>query len=110
MVVDGAVRDVDDIVRLGFSVFARHICPRAGTFAEIGEWQTTVVCGRIPVSPGDWVVGDVSGVAVVPSGRLESVAAAAETLLAKEEHLEDSLRRGGSLLEAGAAYKRTIAS
>ena len=66
-VVDGAVRDVDEIIRLGFPVFSRHVCPRAGTFAEIGEWQTTICCGRIPVSPGDWIVADRLGTVVVPS-------------------------------------------
>ena len=37
VIVDGAVRDVEDIIALGFPVFSRHVVARAGTFAEIGE-------------------------------------------------------------------------
>lgn len=108
VIMDGAVRDVDDILRLEFPVFTRHVCPRAGTFAEIGEWQTTICCGRVPVSPGDVIIADISGVVVVPSAKVEQAAAATEKLLFKESHLDESLRAGRSLSEAGAAYKRAI--
>ena len=41
-VLDAAVRDTQEIVSLNFPVFSRYVCPRAGTFSEIGEWQTTI--------------------------------------------------------------------
>lgn len=102
-VLDAAVRDIDDIVGLGFPVFSRHICPRAGTFAEIGEWDTIVCCGRIPVRPGDWVVADASGVAVVPIEIIEDVFAAAGAIHAREAKMVRFLEMGKSLAEAAAA-------
>ena len=102
-VVDGAVRDVDDIVALGFPVFSRGVCPRAGTFAEIGEWATTICCGRVPVRPGDWVVGDSSGLVVVPAERLSEVREKTEAIHRREAALTPLLLAGKSFAEALAA-------
>jgi 4-hydroxy-4-methyl-2-oxoglutarate aldolase len=99
-VVDAAVRDVDDIVALGFPVFSRHVTPRAGTFDKIGEVQTIVCCGRIPVRPGDWVVGDRNGVVVVPIEVRDEVFAKAKAIHAREAALAVELKKGKSFPEA----------
>lgn len=99
-VLDAAVRDVDEIVELGFPVFSRHICPRAGTFAEIGELQTTICCGRVPVSPGDWIVADRSGIVVIPPDMLEQAAVVAQAIHDREAALAKRLAAGDSFEEA----------
>jgi regulator of RNase E activity RraA len=103
-VLDAAVRDVDDIVGIGFPVFSRHICPRAGTFAEIGEWQTTICCGRIPVNPGDWVVADASGIVIIPAEMTDEVFAQATQVHRREADIAKSLERGLSFAESAAMY------
>lgn len=103
VVVDGAVRDIDEIIKPGFPVFSRHICPNAGTFAEIGEWQTTVCCGRIPVNPGDWVVADRMGAVVVPKAILEDVFVAAQIIDQREKAMSKHLLQGKTLSEAALA-------
>lgn len=105
-IVDGAVRDIDDIVTLPFPVFSRFICPRAGTFAEIGEWQTTICCGRIPVVPGDWIVADRSGITVVPQALCDQVAAEAAAIHQREIRISDGLAAGLTLADAAAAAKQ----
>ncbi len=105
-VLDAAVRDVDDIIAIGFPVFSRHIAPRAGTFAEIGEWETVVCCGRIPVRPGDWVVGDRNGVVVVPAEMLEAVRRKAQEIHTREASLYPLLKKGKSLAEASQAIEK----
>jgi regulator of RNase E activity RraA len=102
-VVDGAVRDVDEIAALGFPVFSRYVCPRAGTHAEIGEWQTTICCGRVPVNPGDWVVADSSGITIVPSELRAQIARDAAAICDREVLISERLRAGKSLAEAVAA-------
>lgn len=102
-VLDAAVRDVDDIVTLEFPVFSRYVCPRAGTFAEIGEIQTTVCCGRTPVSPGDWIVADRSGIVVVPPDLLAKVAATAQEIHEREAAIATRLEAGDSFEEAAIA-------
>ena len=104
-VVDGAVRDVDEIVQVGFPVFSRFICPRAGTHAQIGEWQTTICCGRIPVAPGDFVVADRSGVAIVPRELCSQVAQEAANIFARELRIAGELRAGQTLADAAAAAR-----
>jgi 4-hydroxy-4-methyl-2-oxoglutarate aldolase len=93
-VLDASVRDVGDIISLGFPVFSRHICPRAGTFAEIGELQVTICLGRVPVNPGDWIVADRSGIVVVPPAMLEGVAKEAQAIHAREDALANRLALG----------------
>jgi 4-hydroxy-4-methyl-2-oxoglutarate aldolase len=99
-IVDAAVRDVDDIIALGFPVFSRHVAPRAGTFDEIGELQQIVCCGRIPVRPGDWVVGDRNGVVVVPAELHDDVLEKAREIHAREAALANALKKGKSFPEA----------
>ena len=67
-VVDGLVRDVAAIQRLGdFPVFARGITPIGPLQRGPGEINYPVSVGGIVVTPGDVIVADLSGVVVVPS-------------------------------------------
>jgi 4-hydroxy-4-methyl-2-oxoglutarate aldolase len=99
-ILDAAVRDVGEIVELGFPVFSRHICARAGTFAEIGELQTTICCGRIPVNPADWVVADRSGIAFVPQDMINDVGQETARINAREAAIASRLVLGESFEEA----------
>jgi regulator of RNase E activity RraA len=66
LVVDGAIRDVDELIALGFPVFSRTIsaggCDKDGP----GEINVGVACGNTVVMPGDIIVGDSQGVVVIP--------------------------------------------
>ena len=99
-VLDAAVRDVDQIVSLGFPVFSRHICPRAGTFADIGEWQTLICCGRLPIQPGDWIVADNSGIALIPVLMLPELLERATAIHHREDRIEQALLNNKTLAEA----------
>ena len=68
VVVDGAIRDVDEIEALGFPVFAAAVVPTPPHRERTGEVGVTVTCGGLAVSPGDYVYGDADGVVVVPAG------------------------------------------
>ena len=102
VVLDAAVRDVDDIAAMQFPVFSRYICPRAGTFDKIGEWDTIICLGRVPVRPGDWVVADCNGVVIVPSEMRQQVLDQARRIVKKEAALQPLLRDGKSFAEAAA--------
>lgn len=106
VVIDGAVRDVDDILELAFPVFTRHVAARAGTFAEIGQWQVTICCGRVPVSPGDWIVADRNGVVVVPPDIKSQAFAKAREIHVKEAGLTPHLINGKNFKESLAALER----
>lgn len=67
VVVDGLIRDLPAIRRLGdFPVFARGVTPIGPLHRGPGEINYPVCIGGIVVNPGDLVVGDLNGVVVVP--------------------------------------------
>lgn len=76
VVCDGAWRDVDDIRLLGFPIFGRGLSPYSPPKARFGEVNVPVNCGGVVVEPGDVVVADEGGVAVVPRRHLDEVVAA----------------------------------
>lgn len=66
IVVDGPIRDVDEIAALGIPVYATGSTP-GGPYKEgPGEVNTPISCGGVSVSPGDIVLGDSDGVIVIP--------------------------------------------
>jgi 4-hydroxy-4-methyl-2-oxoglutarate aldolase len=66
-VMDGATRDIEQILQIGFPVFSMGFSPldSAGR-QEVVEHGTEIRCGNATVRPGDWVVGDIIGVVVIP--------------------------------------------
>jgi 3-hexulose-6-phosphate synthase / 6-phospho-3-hexuloisomerase len=97
IVVDGAIRDVDDIAAMEFPAFSRNIAPNAGEPKGFGEIGTEVVCGDIEVSPGDWVIGDDSGVMVIPKERAVEIANRALDVKERENRLREEIKRGSTL-------------
>lgn len=97
VVIDGAVRDVDDIRALRFPVFARGTVPNAGDPKGLGEIGTEITCCSQSVRPGDWIVGDESGVVVVPRERAYEIARRALEVRKNEERLREEIKRGSTL-------------
>jgi RraA family protein len=66
VVIDGYVRDRDEIEALGLPVFCRGETVAASPKTGPGEINVPVSCGGVVIHPGDVVVGDGNGVVVVP--------------------------------------------
>jgi len=98
-VIDGAVRDCDEIAELGYPCFARAITPRGPHKGFGGVIDGPIACGGLPVHPGDLIVADCDGVTVVPFDRAEKVLEAANAILAKEERALETVANGGTLAE-----------
>ncbi|MBU4374038.1 MAG: orotidine 5'-phosphate decarboxylase [Euryarchaeota archaeon] len=99
VVIDGAVRDVDDIRRLDFPVFATSIVPNAGEPKGFGEINAEIRCGGETVKPGDFIVGDDNGVVVVPKERGYEIARRAVEVEKNERRIRDEIKRGKTLSE-----------
>ncbi|MHA1131703.1 MAG: 3-hexulose-6-phosphate synthase, partial [Candidatus Helarchaeota archaeon] len=56
VVIDGAVRDIEDIREMKFPLFARHVTSAAGAPKGFGEINVEIECGGSHVAPGDWIV------------------------------------------------------
>jgi 3-hexulose-6-phosphate synthase/6-phospho-3-hexuloisomerase len=105
VVIDGAVRDVDDIRRLQFPVFAKATVPNAGEPKGLGEINAEISCCGQIVRPGDWIIGDESGVVVVPKERAYEVARRALEVKKTEERIREEIRRGRTLSQVSALTK-----
>ena len=64
-IVDGLVRDLPGLIEAGLPVYARGVTPFGPLHRGPGELNYSVSCGGIVVNPGDIVVADASGIAVV---------------------------------------------
>ena len=97
VVIDGAVRDVDDIRRLKFPVFAVSIVPNAGEPKGFGEINAEIKCGGQTVRPGDYIVGDDNGVVVIPGERGYEIARRAVEVEKNESRIRDEIMKGKTL-------------
>lgn len=97
VVIDGAVRDIDSILELGLPVFSRNVSPNAGEPKGHGEIGIEVVVGGQRVRPGDWIVGDLSGVVVVPRERAQEIANRSLDVLEHENRVREEIQRGSTL-------------
>jgi 4-hydroxy-4-methyl-2-oxoglutarate aldolase len=99
LVIDGGVRDVAALEDHGFPVFASTVALPGATKSQRGSVGLPVAVAGVPVRPGDWVVGDVDGVVVVPGPELGAVLEAARTRTAKEQGYFEALRSGATTVE-----------
>lgn len=90
-VIDGLVRDIAEIRDCSFPVFARGLVPKPGGKHGEGILNGPVSCGGVAVQPGDWIIADEEGIAVVPAGQLEETRAAAAKRAEKDsaQHLDE---------------------
>ena len=105
VVIDGAVRDVDDIRIMKFPLFAKAVVPNAGEPKGFGEINAEIQCGGQYVRPGDWIIGDESGVVVIPAERAYEIARRALEVRKNEERIREEIRRGNTLSEVAELIK-----
>jgi len=99
LVIDACVRDCDALAAHGFPVFSTGLALTGASKVLPGAIGRAVTVGDVAVEPGDWVVGDVDGVVVLPGGDVDAVVAAGKARAAKEAALFRVLRDGGSTVE-----------
>ena len=106
-VIDGSVRDVAELRRIGFPVWSRRISPATSVGRMVGaEKQVPVKCGDILVNPGDYIVGDTDGVVVVPAAAAERVIELLKQYDDKESKMIPIIEKEKSMLKALEIYNR----
>ncbi len=99
LVIDGCVRDTDDIEKLGFPVFARGLNILGTGKERGGSIGSQISIGDIEINRGDVIVGDRDGLVVIPSDRLDEVVIACAAREEKEEEVRCRLKAGETSLE-----------
>ena len=99
-VIDGGVRDVAYLQKIGFPVFATGIVPSTSVHHyRFAGANVPVVCDGVPVRAGDIIVADQDGVAVVPRESAEKVLALAQQLDFKEHSMYPIIEKTKSIVE-----------
>ncbi|TRW80953.1 methyltransferase [Mycolicibacterium sp. 018/SC-01/001] len=102
-VIDGAVRDAEGLQGYGMPVFARAITPAGPYKFGPGRLQVPIAVGGVAVLPGDLIVGDGDGVAVIPTAMAEAVTEAAEAVQIDEAERRQRYESG---IPAAAGERR----
>jgi 4-hydroxy-4-methyl-2-oxoglutarate aldolase len=94
LLVDAAVRDLEELRELGLPVWARWVRVRGAGKDGVGSLDEPVSVGGCRIATDDIVVMDADGAAVVPSARIDAVATAAREREQREAIKRERLRSG----------------
>lgn len=104
-VIDGVCRDVERIRELRYPIFTRGCFMMTGKErVELSEVNVPVAISDVRVNPKDIVIGDDSGVVIVPREKAVEVLNIAMQIHQAEEAIEAEIRKGMSLREARRAH------
>jgi len=106
LIVDGGVRDLEEIVEFGLPVFARHLVPTTGRLRlKVEAINHTVTVDGVTIEPGDIVVADGTGIAVIPIGHVDEVLSLAAEFDRDDTRAVEDLKNGLSFSEAMAKFR-----
>lgn len=106
LVIDGAVRDINTIIAMGFPVFSRAISIKGTHKNQPGRVGCDVVCGGVGISSGDLIVGDADGVVAVPARNRTVVLESALHREQSEEATRQQIRAGRTLVDILDLHER----
>ncbi len=98
MVIDGSVRDSEQIAALGFPVFAKGLNIRGTTKRDRGQIGVPVTIGGVRISPGDIVLADADAIVTLAPDDLAAALAASKARAAHEAVTMERLRQGDTTL------------
>lgn len=98
VVIDGAFRDLEGCMEVGFPIFARSVTPGSCAKAAEGELNVPILCGGVEVCPGDLIVGDCNGIIVIKPEEAELVMERARKKIAAQNAVIERMRQTGEIL------------
>ena len=98
VIVDGAIRDYDELSQMDFPVYARAITPNGPYKNGPGEIGTTIAFGGKVVRPGDIIVGDADGIVVIRPEDAEELAIRAKAVLEMENGILEKILNEGTYI------------
>jgi len=97
VVIFGGIRDVEEIIKMNFPAFATVITPQAGEPKGFGEINVPIKIGGQVIKPGDWIVGDMDGVVVIPEEKIVEITNRAMDVFEKENRIRKEIKDGSTL-------------
>ncbi|MGI9433435.1 MAG: RraA family protein [Geminicoccaceae bacterium] len=107
LIVDGGVRDREEMIEHAFPVFTRHMVPTTGrTRIQVVEIGGTIEVSGIRVVTGDVIVADGTGIVCIPKDKAGEVADIAEALQADDDQAVAEIAKGLTFTEAMAKFRK----
>ncbi|WP_406535306.1 RraA family protein [Methanobrevibacter sp.] len=105
-VIYGSARDLDALLYLDFPVFASNFCPNAGSALGLGTLNETIEIEGVEINPGDFFIGDESGIVVIPKELFTKTMVAALAVKIKEAKIISDIADGITLAEIVGLAKK----
>ena len=104
-VIDGYTRDVAQIVKMEFPVFATGIKPvDSNGRGIVMDYNCPICCGDVVVNAGDIVFGDIDGIVAIPADVADDVIAKALDKVEGENKTREELQKGAYLKDVYEKY------
>lgn len=102
-IIDGMARDLSRMQQMNFPLFYKGVLPTTSKGrCEVTECQIPILIDGVLIRPGDYVFGDIDGVAIIPEDIAEEVFERALEIVLKENKVRESLLNGATLAETYA--------
>ena len=98
-VIYGSARDLDALLYMDYPVFASNFCPNAGSALGLGTLNESIEVEEVKISPGDFFIGDESGIVVIPKEMFSKTMAATLAVKVKESNIIEEIDDGKTLAE-----------
>ena len=105
VIIYGGARDIEDIRKIGFPVFAKHFCARAGEPKGYGEINVPIEIEGVKIKPGDFIVAEEEGIIVIPSEKAQEIINRALDVKEREDRIREEIKRGSTLSQVIDLYK-----
>ena len=98
-VIYGSARDLDALLHMDFPVFASNFCPNASSALGLGTLNEPIVVEDVKINPGDFFIGDESGIVVIPRELFNQTMVATLGVKIKESKIIDDIADGKTLAQ-----------
>jgi regulator of RNase E activity RraA len=106
-VIDGAVRDTEQLETMKFPVWSRRVSPATMVGRMVStEIQVPVTCGEVLVMPGDYLICDSDGVVVIPQKIIQEVIEKLKIYSKKEKQIIQYILEFKSIIKAISKINR----
>ena len=99
VIIDGLVRDAEEIQDSEVAIFAKGVCPGGPTKEPFGRINYPIAFGGVVISPGDIIRGDMDGIVVIPTNLAEEILPLCKNILEREEGWFKEVAAGKSTLD-----------